>query len=206
MATAAEVCCGTCSSGDMIIDGTRFQLTDETRQSYYTQVETEWAKLTLPDIRENVKWTVYKLSPSGILKHFSLFFVYEDTKSPGFTFELVCIVSRRNQVAPKTTVRQRKSGTSKLHLGVIRGSAESIMERGLQCLVEFGHYHTITNNCQNFCRKFAEKLGVEQPWSDGQKIGLGTVATIGTITVGLGGLYALQRLLGNQNEDDDEDD
>ncbi len=68
MATAAEHCCVTCSSGGKIIVGRRFQLTSETRRSYYAHVEKKWAKLTLPDITEKVKWTVYKLSPPGILQ------------------------------------------------------------------------------------------------------------------------------------------
>ena len=171
---------GTSSSGEIITSARGFQLTDQAViQSYFSEVDTEWAlKPQLPGITEKVKWTVYKLSP-GLWKHFSLLFLCEDTAyrgSPGFTFELVCVVGGQsgNYVTPKTTIRQKGSGTTKL--GVIQDSAEAIMNQGLNCLAKFGNYHKITNNCQSFCSKFAGELHISQPWTDGEKVGLGLVA------------------------------
>ena len=188
MATATEVC-PTCSSGE-ITNAKGFQPTDDAVRSYYTNVQTEWAKLTLPGISEKVEWTVYKLSPPGAFKHYSLLFVCEDIAyrgSPGFTFELVCVVGEQsgNNVTPKTTVMKKGSGTTKL--GVIRGSAKAIIKRGLQCLVEFGDYQIITNNCQKFCQKLAGGLGISQPWTDSDKaVALGGLALLGgTLALGL---------------------
>ncbi len=184
MATAAEVC-ATCSNGE-ITNAKGFQPTEKAVQSYYTQVQTEWANFpSLPGISEEVEWTVYKLSLPGIFEHYSLLFVCEDTAyrgSPGFTFELVCVVGN---VTPKTTVRKKGSGTTKL--GVIRGSAIEIMKRGLRCLVEFGDYQIITNNCQKFCQKLAGGLGISQPWTDSDKaVALGGLALLGgTLALGL---------------------
>ncbi len=189
MATATEVC-PTCSSGE-ITNAKGFQPTDDAVRSYYTNVRTEWDNFpVLPGITKEVEWTVYKLSPPGAFKHYSLLFVCEDTAyrgSPGFTFELVCVVGGQsgNYVTPKTIVRKKGSGTTKL--GVIRGSAIDIMKRGLRCLVEFGDYQTIKNNCQYFCSKFAGKLGISQPWTDGDKaFALGGLALLGgTLALGL---------------------
>ncbi len=122
-----------------------------------------------------------------------MLFVCKDTAyrgSPGFTFELVCVVGGQsgNNVTPKTTFRKKGSGTTEL--GVIRGSALEIMKRGLQCLGEFGDYHTITNNCQKFCQKLAGGLGISQPLTDSDK----AVAVGGGLAL-LGGTLALGRAL-----------
>ena len=213
MATAAVEVCAACSSG-VTTKARRFKPTDDAVRSYYTQVQTEWAKLTLPGESEKVQWTVYKLSPPGIFEHYSLFFVCEDKpyNNNGFTFELIVTGEQKYVVTPKTIVRQKKTGTSKL--GVISFSARAIIKRGLQCLAEFGDYDEATNNCQHFCSKFAKVLGVEQPWTYSEKIatmvgvGVGVLGAIGA------GLAAVVTALGsnksdhyhNHSHDDDDDD
>ncbi len=176
---------GTSSSGE-IISARGFQLTDQAViKSYFSNVHTEWAKRWLPGISEGVEWTVYKLSPSGLFKHFSLLFVCEDKPyigSPGFTFELECFVGGQsgNYVAPKTIFWQ---GSGTIKLGVIRDSAEAIMNRGLICLAKFGDYHNIINNCQSFCSKFAGELSISQPWTDGEKAALGLGLAAGALAL-----------------------
>ncbi len=130
-------------------------------KNYKSTVRTGLTKYSLPGIKEKVKWTVYKLSPSGLFTHFSLLFMYGER---GFTFELMCVGEPSGYyVTPHTAFKQRGSGTQ---LGVIRGSAGAIITKGLQCLANFGDYHIVTNNCQNFCSKLAGELGLPQPWTD----------------------------------------
>ncbi len=192
------------SSSGMITNARGFKLTHEAvLQSYVSKVLTEWAKYSLPATNEKVTWTVYKLSPSGLFTHYSLLFVCEDTAysgSPGFTFELVCAVGEPSgdYVTPHTAFKQRGSGTK---LGVIsHGSAGAIMNKGLQCLANFGDYHTVTNNCQKFCSKLAGELGISQPWTDGDTA---AALTVGGFVLGGGAIVyqAISTLFSSPSDD-----
>ncbi len=222
MATAMEKCT-TCSNNSSTrrIKANGFQITKDTCKKYFYNVVVEWRKhRSLPGIQDKVTWSVHKLSPSGVFKHFSLLFVREDKAyngSPGFTFELtytkvnMCSHMSYYEVIPQTLFKPANPSMSKL--GTFKGSAKAIMNLGLKCLSEFGDYDYLSHNCQHFCCQFAKKLpGVEEPWTDNKKVGV----TAGLVAVGLGVLGAaglaigvLSSVLGggrSDNDDFDDDD
>ncbi len=189
MATAAMDICTLCSSNSLP-KARGFEATKDALNSYFKDAKDNWTNL--PSGKKEVIWSVYKVSPSGLGKHFSLLFVCEDkaySDSPGFTFELYYTKSSTRgseyQVVPQTHFLTRRGSI----LGSIKGSAEAIMNLGLRCLVAFGDYDRVTHNCQDFCSQFAKKLGIKQPWTDAEKAK--AAVGVGAIAIGVGALAYL---------------
>ena len=184
-----ETACLVCGSGEV---GTAkcFKLTESIIIiSYYNDVETEWAKHSLPPMNKAVEWTVYRLSSTKMFKHHSLFFVCESPQheTSGFTFELgIGKQGTQSTVIPVTNCFPRSKFTSEnlSSLGTVTGySAEDIMDRGLLCLAHFGDYNEHSLNCQDFCSKLAKELGLKQPWTDAEK-----VVTLGAVLIAAGAI------------------
>ena len=53
-------------------------------------------------------------------------------------------------------------------LGEVTASAKTIIKKGLECIENFGTYHPIARNCQEFCKEFAGVLTVKQLKTDAE--------------------------------------
>jgi hypothetical protein len=91
-----------------------------------------------------------------------------------------------SQIVAKSIMFQ--GDKSKLeHKGTIEGCLEDFAVLAMDILISMGRYALVGNNCQNFCNKFLEKVGLE----DGQYMTTAKKAAIGTavgVGVTLGGL------------------
>ena len=189
--------CLVCGSGEV---GTAkcVKPTESNIDSYYNDVETEWAKHSLPPMNKAVEWTVYRLSSTKMFKHQSLFFVCESPQheTSGFTFELLIgKQGTQSTVIPVTNCFPLSKFTSEnlSSLGTVIGSAKEIMDRGLLCLADFGDYNEHSLNCQDFCSKLAKELGLKQPWTDAEKVvTLGAVGAgvMAAVAIGLAALWS----------------
>ena len=136
----------------------------------------------------STSWNVYKLKPSGMFKHHSLFFTPTSNPGDGFTAEIrvedgqvifFCMTFEGVPVAKFT------------HLGSIHMSVSNIINMAVDSAQEFGDYDGTLNNCQHYCNSLADKFGVSTEWTDVAVAGV--LGALGAALVGaaIGGvLYA----------------
>jgi hypothetical protein len=95
-----------------------------------------------------------------------------------------------SQIVAKSIMFQ--GDKSKLeHKGTIEGCLEDFAVLAMDILISMGRYALVGNNCQNFCNKFLEKVGLE----DGQYITTVAVlfGVLVAIAAGLFGVWQFKR-------------
>jgi len=86
-----------------------------------------------------------------------------------------------------------------------KGEVECTLERLSECayevLLSMGQYNLALNNCQHFCDKFLDKIGLPGHVTDTTKIGIGGVLVAGAVGIGAIGYGLYKMISGNSKED-----
>ena len=185
-----ESTCATCSQGE-VKTAAPFVPNAQNLQTYSDNTLNSWGTYSLPtELDKDFTWSVYKLSSKKLFSHYSLLFMCNSHPyTDGFTMELGFNDTdpKAQSVIPVTRcVYKHQFDTCELvKLGIVQMSVENIVDVGLTILSGFGEYDKYSNNCQTFCVKVAEKLGIKQPITDVEHvfkwgaIGAGVLTAIG---------------------------
>ena len=131
---------------------TGFKCTEQDTLNFMEMVHSYWSQYSYPALRKQTEWKLFLLKPSQWFKHHSILVQSAETEEY-FTIELnvsdggVVPVSRRFD--PSTESHSHLGATT---LGEIHSSAVDLFDAALQCLKEFGQYHEVANNCQDYCK------------------------------------------------------
>ena len=93
-----------------------------------------------------------------------------------------------SQIVAQSLVYQGDEGDLEFK-GSVTATLRQLADIAMEILVEMGEYRLAGNNCQNFCNKFLERVGLE----DGKYMTTAKKGIIGTAVVGgvaLAGLFA----------------
>ncbi len=138
-------------------------------------------KLRAKPYSQNTSWDVYKLKPSGMFKHHSLFFTPRSSPGDGFTAEIRVI---EGKVVFYTVTFGGVPLSQFAHLGSVDRSIEGIIDLAVNCAQSFGKFNGIRNNCQNYANLLSDRLGIITEWTD---VGIvGVLGAIGAAVVGAG--------------------
>ena len=154
-------------------------------KSFLENIRTHWQSSMVDfgfEDYENVcDWNVYLLY-GGRFTHYSLLFKDGNTRS--FFIDLVINESKKVDYHFQT-FRGSNETLKENYLGTIKKSAAEIHKIGCTILKNMGPYHEWFENCQDYCQKFAEELGVDSVWTGsdmviaGAAIGMGAAAVLG---------------------------
>ncbi len=128
---------------------------------------------------KNTCWDVYKLKPSGVFKHHSLFFTPHSSAGNGFTAEIrvvdgeVVFCAAHYEDVPLSNFS---------HLGTVNRSIADIIDVAVNCSQWFGSFHGILNNCQNYVKNLSSELDLTTEWTD-VGITAATAATAATVMI-----------------------
>ena len=147
------------------------------------------SKLEAKTFGHCTSWDVYKLKPSGMFKHHSLFFTPTSNPGNGFTAEIRVVYG---QVEFWCDVLS-PSVSALTYLGSVSRSVSNIISIAIDVAESFGAFHGIFNNCQNYCNLLSDKLQIKQQFTD-----ISLCSLLG-LTVAVG--YALFRTLHNLSSD-----
>ena len=184
-ANTVQDTCDKCSAGRNFQAAAFSIQNTESVVCYVQKLRDLWTEFSLPyEMNETYAWSVYKLSSKKKFSHRSLFFVCDEPRhSHGFTMELDI---RERKVVPltrcKSTDHTSRRGCYKL--GVVTTTADNIVDIGLNVLSNFGPYHGVNNNCQDFCGKLASELDIQQPWTDLTIVKIVAGVAVGVAVIG----------------------
>ncbi len=133
---------------------------------------------------QHTSWDVYKIKPSGMFKHHSLFFTPRSSPGDGFTAE---IRVDYGQVVFCSVAFERVPlyESQFAHLGSVDLSIEDVIDLAVNCAESFGKFNGILNNCQNYANLLSDKLGISTEWTDAVVTGVLGAAVLGAIVVGV---------------------
>ncbi len=130
---------------------------------------------------QNTSWDVYKLKPSGMFKHHSLFFTPRSSPGDGFTAEIRVV---NGQVIVCSYTYKSVQLSQFAYLGSVDRSIEDIADLAVNCAESFGKFNGTLNNCQNYTNLLSDRLGISTEWTD---VGIvGVLGAAGAAVVGAG--------------------
>ncbi len=161
-----------CSNCECCAKGEAIEASQELKDMFVRQLRAQpYSKIT--------EWDVYKLKPTGMFKHHSLFFTPRSSPGDGFTAE-IRVVDGKVFVCSFTFKRVPLSRLT--HLGSVNRSIEDIADLAVSCAQTFGKFHGTLNNCQNYANLLSDRLGISTEWTDVATAGV--VGAVGVAVIG----------------------
>ena len=184
-----------------------------TREELLEKMEDVWDEFSYDfpyfDVKE--RWKVTLLH-KGLFKHYSLLLTVPGCHE-GLLIHL--IVDEENRLCldfcmvdlseiNEKSLKQNTLGTTPKPM-----TADTIIRGAHDLLVSMGSYNAALNNCQDYCQKVAEFLGVSIPFTGAEAVAAGGGATVAAgvtgAVIGLG-LYGLYKLFSSGDDDKEDDD
>lgn len=135
-----------------IWSATGFKCTEQDTLDFMEMVHSYWNHYSYPALQKYTVWKLYLLKPSQWFKHHSILVQSAETEEH-FTIELIIshdgVTPFSRHFDPSTESHSHLETTT---LGEIHSSAVELFHTALHCLKEFGPYHEVTNNCQDYCK------------------------------------------------------
>ena len=180
-----------------------------TREELLEKMEDVWDEFSYDFPYFDVKkcWEVTLLH-KGYFKHYSLLLTVTGCHE-GLLIHL--IVDEENRLCldfcmvdlseiNKKTLKQSTLGVTSKPM-----SADTIIRGAHDLLVSMGSYNAALNNCQDYCQKVAEFLGVSIPFTGANAVAAGVAGGAAVTAIGLG-LYGLYKLFSSGDDDKEDDD
>ena len=181
-----------------------------TREELLERMEDVWDEFSYDFPYFDVKkcWEVTLLH-KGYFKHYSLLLTVTGCHE-GLLIHLVveenqtCLDFRMvdlSKIIDKKLLEKTSLGTTPKPM-----SADTIIRGAHDLLVSMGSYHSTLNNCQDYCQKVAEFLGVSIPFTGANTVAAGVAGGATVAAIGLGIGYGLYKLFSSGDDDKEDDD
>ena len=151
-------------------------------QEYKKQLIELDNKGLLPQLNLKLGYKVYSIRGSGFGAHKSI--VLTTDNEHFVTVELGFIkVNGKKHIYPVTRSIDKSAKDKMEYLGEIEATGQELIGKAVAVMKRFGSYFKLCNNCQDYCNKYTEAIGLPrkqaQTLTDGDKVALaGLVAAI----------------------------
>lgn len=154
--------------------------TKEYLQKYKEQLIELNNKRLLPQLDLKLGYKVYSFRGSGFGAHKSIVLTTDDEHF--VTVELGFIkVNGIKHIYPVTRSIDKSAKAKMEYLGEIEATGQELIGKAVAVMKHFGSYFKLCNNCQDYCNKYTEAIGLKQArtLTDRDKVALaGIVAAI----------------------------
>ena len=154
--------------------------TEEYLQKYKQQLIELNNKGLLPQLNLKLEYKVYSIRGSEFGAHKSIVLTTDDEHVG--TVELGFIkVNGKKHIYPVTRSIDKSAKSKMEYLGKIEATGKDLIGKAVAVMKKFGSYFKLCNNCQDYCNKYTEAIGLKQAQTltDGDKVALaGLVAAI----------------------------
>ena len=153
-------------------------------EKYMKQVTELGEKGLLPNLDETLKYKVYSIRGSQFGAHKSIVLSTDDKH-----FITVELGFDRDTPDGKTHIRPVTQELNKPddleYLGTIEAKGMDLLAKALDVMTDFGRYFKLSNNCQDFCNKYLEEIGLKKAksFTDGDKFAIGAMLVAGVIAL-----------------------
>ena len=132
---------------------------DNYLQSYKKQLLELHKKGLLPKHDATLTYKVYSIRGSECGAHKSIVLTADDEHF--FTVELGFItVKGKKHIYPVTKQLPPSSKPKLEYLGTVRAKGQDLIAKAVAVMKEFGYYFKFCKNCQDFCNKYLEAIGL----------------------------------------------
>lgn len=148
------------------------------------QVTELGEKGLLPNLDETLKYKVYSIRGSQFGAHKSIVLSTDDkhfiTVELGFDRDAP---DGKTHIFPVTQELNKPDDLE--YLGTIEAKGMDLVAKALDVMKDFGRYFKLGNNCQDFCNKYLEEIGLKKAKSltDGDKFAIGAMLVAGVIAL-----------------------
>ena len=154
--------------------------TEDYLKKYTEQLIELYDEGLLPDLNLEQEYTVYSIRESGFGGHKSIVLTTDDEHF--VTVELGFIeVNGKKHIYPATRSIDKSAKAKMEYLGEIEATGQELIGKAVAVMKHFGSYFKLCNNCQDYCNKYTEAIGLKQArtLTDRDKVALaGIVAAI----------------------------
>lgn len=166
---------------------------DEHLEEYFTQITELGKNGLLPNLDETLTYKVYSISGSHFGAHKSIVLTTNDKHF--ITVELnFKIFAGKKHIYPRTRELPSSIKPHLTEIGEIKAKGLDLIVKAVAVMKRFGTYSKLSNNCQDFCNRYLEAIGLKGSLTDVHK------AAIGAIVAGimlLGVVVALRKMRQN---------
>ena len=135
--------------------------TEEYLEEYMQQLIELDEQGLLPDLTETLRYKVYSIQGSGITAHKSIVLSTNDEQFVSVELGITTINGRRH-IYPVTRKIDKDFKPEMEYLGVIEATGEDLIAKAIAVMKHFGTYFMFGNNCQNFCNRYLEAIGLKE--------------------------------------------
>ena len=143
---------------------------DSYLQRYKNQLIELDKKGLLPKLDATLTYKVYSIRGSEFGAHKSIVVTADDEHF--FTVELGFIKVNGKKHIYQVTRQLHPSNKPKLeYLGTVKAKRQDLIAKAVAVMKQFGNYFKFCKNCQDFCNKYVEAIGLKEAKSltDGDK-------------------------------------
>ena len=151
---------------------------DEHLEEYFEQITKLGKKGLLPNLNEILPYKVYSISGSHFGAHKSI--VLTTDGKHFVTVELdFKEFDGKKCIYPRTRELPSSIQPHLEYIGETEETGLDLIVKAVAVMKRFGSYNKLSNNCQDFCNKYLEAIGLEGSLTTVDK------AAIGTIVIGI---------------------
>ena len=164
LGSSAAVTTTATAAAVVLADGLAKPFTGKTEAELKEYIDSTWNNFVFPpSYDEQIHWDVYLLYKS-LFGHYSMFFVTPG-HIEGFLIHLVVNEEKKTEfridVVNLRSLSHKCPDLNALSLGTTEEfTAKHIITKAHDRLVKMGHYHTLFNNCQDYCKEIASDIKV----------------------------------------------
>ena len=139
-------------------------------QRYKNQLIELDNKGLLSKLDATLPYKVYSIRGSEFGAHKSIVLTADDEHF--FTVELDFIkVNGKKHIYPVTRQLHSSNKPKLEYLGTVKAKGEDLIAKAVAVMKQFGNYFKLCKNCQDFCSKYVEAIGLKEAQSltDGDK-------------------------------------
>ena len=134
---------------------------DDYLKEYVKQLRKLNAQGLLPDLKKTLKYKVYSIQGSGFGAHRSIVLTSDDEHF--VTVELGFItVNEKKHIYPVTKAIDKSFVPKMKYLGEINTTGNQLIGKALAVMKRFGSYFKFRHNCQDFCNRYLEAIGLTE--------------------------------------------
>lgn len=143
---------------------------DSYLQRYKNQLIELDKKGLLPKLDATLPYKVYSIRGSEFGAHKSIVLTADDEHF--FTVELGFIkVNGKKHIYPVTRQLHPSNKPKLEYLGTVKAKGQDLIAKAVAVMKQFGNYFKFCKNCQDYCNKYVEAIGLKEAKSltDGDK-------------------------------------
>ena len=166
---------------------------DKHLEEYFTQITGLGEKGLLPDLDEPLTYKVYSISGSHFGTHKSIVLTTNDKHFITVELDFKTFDDKKH-IYPRTRELPSSIKPHLKEIGEIKAKGLDLIVKAVAVMKRFGSYNKLSNNCQDFCNKYLEAIGLKGSLTDVDKLAIGTI--VGGIML-LGVVIALGKMRQN---------